>query len=57
MAELRYYLIRERLVGKEERSAYYLFREGAWEPDVKNVILDRLVGYDPIEPEYPVVKH
>ncbi len=30
MAELRYYLIRDRLVGKEECGAYYLFREGAW---------------------------
>ncbi len=50
MAELRYYLIRDRLVGKEAKGAYYLFREGAWEPDVKNVIMDRLVGYDPFEP-------
>lgn len=50
MAERRYYLIHDRLVGKEEHSAYYLFREGAWEPDVENVILDRLVGYDPFEP-------
>ncbi len=45
-----YYLILGRQVGKEENGKYFLFRDGAWEPDRNNRILDRLIGYDPSEP-------
>ena len=46
-----YYLIRNRTLGKRENGIYYLFKDGNWVPDIKNSILDRLMGYDPNEPD------
>ena len=45
-----YYLILDRIVGKQEDGKYYIFRNEQWEPDNENMIMDRLVGYDPSEP-------
>lgn len=42
-----YYLIREKRLGKKEGGRYYLYTDGAWVPDEKNIIMDRLMGYDP----------
>ena len=44
-----YYLIRERRLGKKEDNGYYLYKDREWVPDVRNVILDRLMGYDPYD--------
>lgn len=46
----KYYLILDSIVGKEENGSYYLFRNGGWEPDLRSVIRDHLVGFDPSEP-------
>lgn len=45
-----YYLIRERLMGKKDVDGYYLFVNGEWVTDEKNVIRDHLMGFDPNEP-------
>ena len=45
-----YYLIWDRVVGKQEEGRYYIFRNGQWAPDVNSVIRDHLVGFDPSEP-------
>ena len=42
-----YYLIRERRLGKKEDDGYFLYKDREWVPDVRNVILDLLMGYDP----------
>ena len=42
-----YYLIRERRLGKKEDDGYFLYKDREWIPDVRNVILDFLMGYDP----------
>ena len=46
-----YYLIRNRTLGKRENNNFYLFKDGSWAPDTKNTIMDRLIGFDPSEPE------
>ena len=46
-----YYLIRKRILGKKEGDNYFLFLDAEWVNDEKNVIRDRLMGYDPFEPE------
>ena len=45
-----YYLILDKIVGKQEDGKYYIYRNGRWEPDNEYMIMDRLVGYDPSEP-------
>ena len=35
-------------IGREQKD--YLFENGEWKPDVMNVIMDHLAGYDPSEP-------
>lgn len=50
MNEIQYYLILNRLIGKEESGSYYLLKDGKWILDEQNVIRDRLFGYDPDEP-------
>lgn len=47
--EITYYLIEGRLLAKEEDNNYYLFKEGKWEPDSKNVVWDYAMGFDPSE--------
>ena len=47
----KYYLIWNSVLGKEEDGRYYIFRNGQWTPDKESIIMDRLVGYDPSEPE------
>ncbi|MDO4876709.1 MAG: hypothetical protein Q3987_04935 [Oscillospiraceae bacterium] len=44
-----YYLIRERRLGKKEDDGYFLYKDGEWVPDTRNVILDLLMGYDPYD--------
>ncbi len=45
-----FYLILNRIVGKQEGGNYYIFRNERWEPDSESMIMDHLVGYDPSEP-------
>ena len=49
MDEVVYYLIKKRRLGKKDGGRYYLYTDGAWVPDSKNVIMDRLMGYDPYD--------
>ena len=49
MDEVIYYLIKERRLGKKDGGRYYLNTDGTWVPDSKNVIMDRLMGYDPYD--------
>ncbi|MBQ6342823.1 MAG: hypothetical protein IJI41_06850 [Anaerolineaceae bacterium] len=50
-----YYLVWKRVVAKREYGDEYyldyLFKSGKWVIDDKNVISDRIIGYDPYEPE------
>jgi len=47
MAEITYYLIRERRLGKVRDGGYFLFDNGEWKEDERNVIRDHLMGFDP----------
>jgi hypothetical protein len=47
MAETKYYLIRQRRLGKATESGNYLFVNGKWAEDERNVIRDHLMGFDP----------
>ena len=47
MAEITYYLIRERRLGKVQDGGYFLFDNGEWKEDERNVIRDHLMGFDP----------
>ena len=47
MADITYYLIRERRLGKAQGDGYFLYNNGEWIPDERNVILDHLMGFDP----------
>ena len=47
MADIIYYLIRERRLGKATEDGYYLYDNGKWIPDKRNIILDHLMGFDP----------
>ncbi len=47
MKDVIYYLIRERRLGKKDGGGYFLYTDGTWVPDRKNVIMDHLMGYDP----------
>ena len=44
-----YYLIRGRILGKNENEAYSIFKDGRWQPDTEHLIMDTLMGYDPYE--------
>jgi hypothetical protein len=47
MANVTYYLIRERRLGKKTDDGYFLYDGRGWIPDERNVIRDHLMGYDP----------
>lgn len=47
MADITYYLIRERRLGKAQGGKYFLFDNGEWKEDERNVIRDHLMGFDP----------
>ena len=47
MADITYYLIRERRLGKVQGDGYFLYDNGEWIVDERNVILDHLMGFDP----------
>lgn len=47
MEAVIYYLIRGRRLGKKDGEGYFLFIDGSWVPDRKNVIMDHLMGYNP----------
>lgn len=47
MANITYYLIRERRLGKKESGKYFLYDKTKWIPDDRNVIRAHLMGYDP----------
>ena len=49
MDEVIYYLIMKNRLGKKDANGYYLYIDGTWVPDRKNVIMDRLMGYDPYD--------
>lgn len=46
MDKVIYYLIVQRRLGKKDGDRFYLYNDGTWVPDEKNVIMDRLMGYD-----------
>ena len=50
-----YYLIRERILAKREQSGKiyedYIFKNGEWVVDERNLIMNHLDGFDPTEPE------
>ena len=48
---VKFYLLYDHLLGKEEDGKYYLFKDKKWIPDSESVIMDHLVGYDSSEPE------
>ena len=52
MAEMKYYLIRERRLGKAQDDGYFLYNNGEWVPDERNVILDHLMGFDPSDDSF-----
>ena len=52
MAEITYYLIRERRLGKAQEDGYFLYDNGEWIPDERNVILDHLMGFDPSDDSF-----
>ena len=52
MAEITYYLIRERRLGKAQGDGYYLYDNGEWIVDERNVILDHLMGFDPSDDSF-----
>lgn len=49
MANITYYLIRERRLGKKENEEYFLYDKTKWISDERNVIRDHLMGFDPGE--------
>ena len=50
--DIKYYLIRGRKLAKREDGYHcYLFKDGEWFWDEKNVLNDRLIGYDSDEPD------
>ena len=49
-SSIRYYLILNRIIGKQEGEKYYIHKQGEWVPDKDFMIMDRLMGYDPSEP-------
>ncbi len=49
MDKVIYYLIMQRRLGKKDGDRFYLYNDGTWVPDEKNVIMDRLMGYDPYD--------
>ena len=52
MEEIKYYLIRERRLGKAQEDGYFLYNNGEWVPDERNVILDHLMGFDPSDDSF-----
>lgn len=49
MDKVIYYLIMQRRLGKKDGDRFYLYNDGTWVPDEKNIIMDRLMGYDPYD--------
>ena len=50
--EIKYYRIKPlNLIGRKTDAGYELFRNGEWVTDTGHLISDRLMGYDPGEPE------
>ena len=47
MANVTYYLICEKRLGKKTNDEYFLYDGRGWIPDERNVIRDHLMGYDP----------
>ncbi|MBP5654812.1 MAG: hypothetical protein J6X33_04805 [Clostridiales bacterium] len=47
---VNFYLIFGRRLGKKEDGRYYLYKNGVWVDDDRNLIQDKLMGYDPYEP-------
>ena len=52
MADITYYLIRERRLGKATEDGYFLYNNGEWIADERNVILDHLMGFDPSDDSF-----
>ena len=52
MAEITYYLIRERRLGKVQDDGYFLYDKGEWIVDERNAILDHLMGFDPTDDSF-----
>lgn len=52
MADITYYLIRGRRLGMAQEDGYYLYDNGQWIVDERNVVLDHLVGFDPTDDSF-----
>ncbi len=46
---VKFFLIYDRILGKEENGRYFLYKNKQWILDGENVIIDHLMGYDPSE--------
>ncbi len=49
--ETTYYLLWNRVLGKQDGNGDFLYKDGEWVPDDDHRIQDRLVGFDSTEPE------
>lgn len=50
--EVFYFYIEDlNLVGKMDDYAYYIYGDGMWQLDKKNILPDRIMGYDASEPK------
>lgn len=48
--DVKYYYVESKgIIGKIEENQAYIWSAGAWTPDSKREIMDRLMGYDPTE--------
>jgi hypothetical protein len=52
MADITYYLIRGRRLGMARDDGYFLFDNGEWKADERNVILDHIMGFDPSDDSF-----
>ena len=51
--EARYYLIKDKYLGKYENRTYYLLKEDGWSIDNSGYIMGKLIGYDASDDDTP----
>lgn len=49
----RYYLIKDKYLGKYENHTYYLLKEDGWSIDNSGYIMGKLIGYDASDDDTP----
>ena len=47
---IKYYLLYDSIIGKQDETGYFIFRNGEWNHDTECEIIDCLYGFDPSEP-------